>query len=966
MTVSSTTTKNSYSGNGSNDTFAYGFKIFDDDDITVIIRTDATGTETVKTKTTHYTVTNVGNASGGNVVFTGGNIPASGETVVLRRTSAQTQTTDYVANDPFPAATHEDALDKLTFLAQEQQEELDRAIKISRTNTMTSTEFTVGATERANKILAFDSSGEIQVTQEIGTFRGNWAASTAYEVRDLVKDTSTNNIFIVNTEHTSSGAQPLTTNANSAKYDLIVDAASATTSATAAASSATAAASSATAAAASETAAATSETNAATSATTATTKASEASTSATSAASSATTATTKASEASTSATNAATSETNAATSATAAAASATAAAASETAAGTSETNAGNSATTATTKASEAATSATTATTKASEASTSATNAASSETAAASSATAAAASQTSAAASAASAASAFDNFDDTYLGSKTSNPTVDNDGDALVAGALYFNSTANEMRVYDGANWIAATSAGNVSLILYEYTATSGQTTFSGSDDNSATLSYTADNLQVVMNGIVLDPSDFTATNGTSVVLATGAATGSLVNIYAFKSFTTADMVSKTAGGTFAGAVGFSGGITGDVAFDTDTLKVDAANNRVGIGTASPTTTLQVGDGSADTRSTLNPSSAFAIGVKNGANHGGFIGSNGSSGMLFSSSGGAARMTIDSSGNCGIGTSSPSFGSGSGLEIERAGVATLRLDDTTNSTAIELKAAVGAVSVDGRTNHPMLFATNGTERMRILSSGALCVGKDNTGTADNGAVFQSAQLSHITRDGTPFRIRRNSSDGTLIEFYQDGNQEGSISVSGTLVSYNGGHLARWSQATDGNRIDGLVKGTVMTNLDQMAVWHHEAQAATYYTADDELPDGVSVGDEKTPAVDAYDEDNEQLNCMAVSSVEGDANVAGVFVNWDDDDTDFTADMNIAMTGDIVIRIAQGTTVARGDLLMSAGDGTAKPQDDDIVRSKTIAKVTSTTVSHTYDDGSYLVPCVLMAC
>jgi hypothetical protein len=116
-----------------------------------------------------------------------------------------------------------------------------------------------------------------------------------------------------------------------------------------------------------------------------------------------------------------------------------------------------------------------------------------------------------------------------------------------------------MRVYDGANWIAATSAGNVSLILYEYTATSNQTTFSGSDDNSATLSYTVDNLQVVMNGIVLDPSDFTATNGTSVVLAAGAATGDLINIYAFKSFTTADMVSKTNGGTFAGAVTFDAG-----------------------------------------------------------------------------------------------------------------------------------------------------------------------------------------------------------------------------------------------------------------------------------------------------------------------------------------------------------------------------------------------------------------------
>ena len=145
---------------------------------------------------------------------------------------------------------------------------------------------------------------------------------------------------------------------------------------------------------------------------------------------------------------------------------------------------------------------------------------------------------------------------------------------------------------------------------------------------------------------------------------------------------------------------------------------------------------------------------------------------------------------------------------------------------------------------------------------------------------------------------------------------------------------------------------------MTNLDEMVEWKHEKEL---WTKDDELPDGVSVGDVKK---DAYTEDNEQLNKMAVSSVEGDVNVAGVFVNWDEDD-DYN-DMNVAMTGDMVIKIAKGTTVSRGDLLMSAGDGTAKPQGDDIVKSKTIAKVTSTNVSHTYDDGTYLVPCVLMAC
>jgi len=339
MTVSTTIIKNSHNGNGSTTTFAYSFKIFADSDLVVIIRS-STGTETTKTLTTHYTVTGAGSASGGTVVFTSGNIPASGETVVIRRNVPQTQVIDYIANDPFPAETHEEGLDRNTMIAQQVSEATDRSIKLSRTNTMTSTEFTVGATDRANKVLSFDSSGELAVTQELGTFRGNWSASTAYQVRDLVKDTSTNNIFMANTAHTSSGSQPLTTNTDSAKWDLIVDAASATTSASSASTSATAAANS----------------------------------------------------------------------ATASANSATASANSATASATSETNAGNSAT-----------------------------------ASANSATASASSATSAAAS-------FDSFDDRYLGAKSSDPSTDNDGDALLTGALYFNSTDNVMKNYTGSAW----------------------------------------------------------------------------------------------------------------------------------------------------------------------------------------------------------------------------------------------------------------------------------------------------------------------------------------------------------------------------------------------------------------------------------------------------------------------------------------------------------------------------------
>jgi len=335
MTISSTTVKNSYLGNGTLDTFNYTFKIFADSDLQVIIRSSL-GTETVKTLTTHYTVTGAGSASGGTIVFTAGNIPSATETVVIRRAVPQTQAIDYIANDPFPAESHEEGLDRSMMAIQQIQEEVDRSIKISRTNTMSSTEFTVGASNRAGKILGFDSAGELVVSQELGSFQGNWSSGETYAARDIVKDTSNGNIYLCNTGHTSSGAEPISTNTDSAKWDLLVDAETATSSATAAASSAS---------------------DAATSASNAASSASSASSSASSASSSASTATTQASNASASATSAANAQ-------------------------------------------------------------------------------------------AAAEAALDAFDDKYLGSKSSDPTLDNDGNALVDGALYFNTVDNIMKVYD--------------------------------------------------------------------------------------------------------------------------------------------------------------------------------------------------------------------------------------------------------------------------------------------------------------------------------------------------------------------------------------------------------------------------------------------------------------------------------------------------------------------------------------
>jgi hypothetical protein len=215
-------------------------------------------------------------------------------------------------------------------------------------------------------------------------------------------------------------------------------AASAATSAASAATSASSALTSANSASASETAAATSAASAATSASTMAASVTAAQSSATAAASSATAAATSATSAAASATAAATSASSASTSASSALTSANSASASATAAATSATSAAASATTA---ANSVATISGFATTASNSASAAATSAASAATSAASAAT-----------SATSAAASYDQFDDRYLGSKTSDPTVDNDGGALITGALYFNSTIGAMKVYDGAAW----------------------------------------------------------------------------------------------------------------------------------------------------------------------------------------------------------------------------------------------------------------------------------------------------------------------------------------------------------------------------------------------------------------------------------------------------------------------------------------------------------------------------------
>jgi hypothetical protein len=469
MTVSTTIIKNSHNGNGSTTNFAYQFKILQDSDLVVIIRS-STGTETTKSLSTHYTVAGAGDASGGSITFTSGNTPASGETVVIRRNVPQTQAIDYIANDPFPAETHEEGLDRTTMIAQQVSEEADRSIKLSRTNTMTSTEFTVGATDRANKILAFDSSGEISVTQELGTFKGDWGASTSYQVRDIVKDTSTNNIFIANTAHTSSGSEPLTTNTDSAKWDLLVDAATATSSAS-----------------------------------TATTQAGIA--------------TTKAGEAATSAA------------------------------------------TATNQANTATTQANTATTKASEASTSATNAAAS----------------------------YDSFDDRYLGAKSSDPSTDNDGDALVTGALYFNTSSNTMKNYTGSAWesLKPTSSEQTNI-----NAVAADATDIGAVAGKATEIGLLGTSDAIADMAILGTTDVVAdmnTLGTSDIVTDMNLLATSANVTAMGHLGTSANV------TAMGLLGTSTNVTNMATVSTNIVDVNTFAVRYRIGSSNPTSSLDAGD-----------------------------------------------------------------------------------------------------------------------------------------------------------------------------------------------------------------------------------------------------------------------------------------------------------------------------------------------------------------------------------
>ena len=355
-------------------------------------------------------------------------------------------------------------------------------------------------------------------------------------------------------------------------------------SASAAASSESQASSSASSASASASAAASSESNAAESASSALASKGAAAVSETNAANSANTSqafanvsANHATNAATSASNAATSEANAADSASAASTSASNAATSESNAADSATASANSASASLTSANNSATSASNAATSESNAATSATNAANSESNAANSAIASAASATDSAASATSAASAkagaeaardatlaaYDSFDDRYLGAKATAPTVDNDGNPLIAGSLYFDSVLESMRIYTGSAWVAAYVSGT------EYVNVSGDS-MTGDllfGDNNIVAFGDSNDLQIFHDGVhsVIRDSGTGSLflEGTDLQLRNGTSTGTYVACTASDGSVQLRYNNNTKLSTVSNGVYVTGSVTAD-------------------------------------------------------------------------------------------------------------------------------------------------------------------------------------------------------------------------------------------------------------------------------------------------------------------------------------------------------------------------------------------------------------------